>query len=287
MDLQLRDMIKNASVRIKSMAGQELLVLHEENAREIANQAGSSLREVFKTALMQDIVPYRYLRNGGIISCKDQLVLAESTVAVIGAGGLGGQVILLLARTGIGKLVVIDSDRFDETNLNRQALCTMDCLGKSKALEAGEKVREINPAVEVEPHEVRLTPANSGTFLKGVHVIVDALDNVVDRFVLERVAKALRVPMVHAGIAGFEGQVMTIYPEDPGLALVYGDPAKWGKARKTPEALLGVPAVTASLVATLEAMEVLKILLGKGEPMRNRLLRPDLETGEFHQIMFA
>jgi len=284
---ELREMVKGLSDEILTLAGNEVRVLYEERAQGLAEKTGADLGEIYRVALMNDIIPYRYIRNGGIISCKDQLRLAESTVAVVGAGGLGGQVIVLLARTGIGRLMVIDIDKFDESNLNRQALCTTPGLGKPKALEAAQKIWEINPAVEVLAHETRLTSANAESLLGGAEVVVDALDSVPDRFVIERAAKQLGIPMVHAGIAGFEGQLMTIYPEDPGLVLVYGDPAEWNKARRTPEMVLGVPAVTAALVATLQAMEVLKILLGKGEPMRNRLLRTDLETGEFHQVMFA
>jgi len=262
---ELREMVKGLSDEILTLAGNEVRVLYEERAQGLAEKTGADLGEIYRVALMNDIIPYRYIRNGGIISCKDQLRLAESTVAV----------------------VVIDIDKFDESNLNRQALCTTPGLGKPKALEAAQKIWEINPAVEVLAHETRLTSANAESLLGGAEVVVDALDSVPDRFVIERAAKQLGIPMVHAGIAGFEGQLMTIYPEDPGLVLVYGDPAEWNKARRTPEMVLGVPAVTAALVATLQAMEVLKILLGKGEPMRNRLLRTDLETGEFHQVMFA
>jgi len=287
MESEIQQAIEDHAEETTTLAGEKVQVLYEERAITVAGLYGLSLGEVFKQALSQDIVPYRYIRNQGIISIKDQLKLAVSRVAVVGAGGLGGNVIILLARTGIGHLVVIDADKFDETNLNRQALCVRENIGRPKAAEAVEKVKEINPAVEVIAHVGRLTSENAGEILRDVDVIVDALDNVLDRFVLERTAKELSVPMVHAGIAGFEGQLMSIFPQDPGLELVYGDPEKWQRPKRTPEVVLGVPAVTASLLATLQAMEVLKILLGKGEAMRNKILRPDLETGEFHHIVFA
>jgi len=286
MSQKLSEAIRDQSQKITNMVGEDVLVLYEDHACSIADSYGVAVAEVFKEALRQGIVPYRYIRNQGIISTKDQLILAEARVAVVGAGGLGGNVILLLARTGVGHLVVVDADSFDETNLNRQALCMKDNLGRPKAMEARDKVKEINPAVEVIPHVKRLNSHNAVEILEGVHVIVDALDNVLDRFVLANTAKELSIPMIHAGIAGFEGQLMSVYPKDPGLDLIYGDPGKWKQPKRSPEAVLGVPAVTASLLATLQAMEVLKILLGKGQPVRNKILRPDLETGEFHQIIF-
>ena len=286
-DSAIGEAIKRQAQEALTVAGQSVRVLYEEAATAIATTYGVHLGDVFKEALRQDIIPYRYIRNQRIISTKDQLKLAESHVAIVGAGGLGGNVIMLLARTGIGHLRVIDGDKFDETNLNRQALCMKGNLGRPKAQEASALVNQINPGVKVTPYVGKVTAENAEEMLRGAHVIVDALDNVPDRFVIAAAAKRLSIPMVHAGIAGFEGQLMTIYPEDPGLELIFGDSEKWKSSKITPEAMLGVPAVTASLLATLQAMEVLKILLGKGKPVRNKILRPDLETGELHEIVFA
>jgi molybdopterin-synthase adenylyltransferase len=269
---------------IKDLVGRDVRVLDEAHADSLAQELGLSLRDVFKATLRLGIYPRRYLRNRESISLHDQLRLAESKVAVVGAGGLGGTVIQLLGRIGIGRLTVVDSDVFDETNLNRQAFCSRDWVGQPKALAVQAQMTLINPAVEVIAHNIRLDSANGPEILAGCQVIVDALDNVEDRLILEALAKSLGVPLVHGALAGFEGQILTVFPEDPGLKQIYGSGDQGGSAANRPEFLLGVPSITPSLVATLEAMEVLKILLNRGTPFRNKMVYIDLERGEWSQF---
>jgi molybdopterin/thiamine biosynthesis adenylyltransferase len=271
---------------IKDLAGRDVSVLDEAHADAIAYDLAVTLLQVFKTALGLGISPRRYLRNRDGISLQDQLKLAEAKVAVIGAGGLGGTVIQLLGRIGIGRLTVVDSDVFDETNLNRQVFCTRDWIGQPKALAVQAQMKAINPAVEVHADNVRLDSANGPEILAGCQVIVDALDNVKDRLTLEALAKSMGVPFVHGALAGFEGQLMTVFPGDPGLKQIYGSGDQSGSAANRPEFLLGVPSITPSLVATLEAMEVLKILLNRGTPFRNKMVYIDLERGEWNQFSF-
>jgi molybdopterin/thiamine biosynthesis adenylyltransferase len=145
-------------------------------------------------------------------------------------------------------------------------------------------MKMINPAVEVCAHIVRLDSANGLEVLSGSQVVVDALDNVKDRLTLEALARSMGVPFVHGALAGFEGQIITVFPEDPGLKQIYGNGAESGSAANRPEFLLGVPSITPSLVATLEAMEVLKILLNRGTPFRNKMVYIDLEKGEWTQF---
>jgi molybdopterin/thiamine biosynthesis adenylyltransferase len=205
-------------------------------------------------------------------------------VAVIGAGGLGGPVILILARMGIGHLVVMDHDVFDETNLNRQAVSSTAALGRTKCEEAGRLLQQINPAVLLTAHVKKLEAAAAVTDLQGCHVAVDALDNIADRYCLEKAAKTLNIPMVHGAVGGFAGQVMTIFPEDTGLESLYGkDPDSLNDANRT-EAFMGVPGVTPWLVAGYQAMEVVKILLGKGDVLKNCLLFIDLESGQSDRL---
>jgi molybdopterin/thiamine biosynthesis adenylyltransferase len=244
------------------------------------------LLDVFRTTLALGIYPRRYLRNRQGLSLDDQLRLAESRVGIVGAGGLGGTVIQLLGRIGVGRLTVVDSDVFDETNLNRQVFSTLDWVNKPKALAVQAQMKGINPAVEIVAHVVRMDSANGPEILVGCDAVVDALDNVKDRLILEAIAKGLRIPLVHGALAGFEGQIMTVFPEDPGLKQIYGGGDEGGSPSKRPEFLLGVPSITPSLVATLEAMEVLKILLNRGIPFRNKMVYVDLERGEWSQFSF-
>jgi len=279
--------LKEKSKRIKDPAGQDIRIIEDDQAMGIASETGCHPREVFLAALRNRIYPYRYIRNRKIVSRDEQIRLAESRAAVIGCGGLGGQVILLLARLGLGHLVVLDRDVFDETNLNRQALSSRPSIGKSKAKTAADMVCAVNPGVEVTPHLSDLTSRNAEDILEGCHVAVDALDNVAGRFVLEKAAKKRRIPLVHGAIAGFEGQIMTIFPGDPGLALIYGPDRSDKDRSRRAEARLGVPGLTAAFVANLEAMEVFKILLGRGKPFRHTLVHVDLETGQMESFAFG
>jgi molybdopterin/thiamine biosynthesis adenylyltransferase len=283
---RVKKQIQENSYRIQDLAGREIQVLREDAAFHIAAEAQRTLREVYLESLGMGIYPYRYLRNREIISIDEQLRLAQSKVAVIGAGGLGGQVILLLGRLGIGHLVVVDRDVFDETNLNRQVLCNRKSLGLSKAGEAASALEEINPAVDVTPLKMRLEESNAKAVLVDSHVVVDALDSVRDRLLLEGVTKKIGVPLVHGALAGFQGQIMTIFPEDEGLKRIYGDGTNEVEGSKRPEAVLGVPALTASFVANLEAMEVIKILLHRGKIFRNMLVFIDLEGGQLDHFIF-
>jgi len=285
-------LLRSRSRKVANPAGREILILDDANAFKVASQSGLTIYDVYREALRIGICPYRYLRNRESISGEDQFKLSTSCVAVVGAGGLGGHVTLLLARLGIGHIVVIDHDAFDETNLNRQALAGGHALGKSKSEEAVSVVGAINPGVRVTPHCLRIDRSNAREILDGSDVIVDALDNIPDRFAIEDASRSLGIPLVHGALAGFEGQVMTIFPEDPGMKRLYGghgtgENRTAAERSQAPEAILGVPSVTASLVATLQAMEVLKIILKRGTLFRDAMFHVDLETGEMSLFTFG
>ena len=212
MSSDIQERIRERAKKIMDPAGREAEILEDRTGREIAWQSGVALHEIYREALKLGVCPYRYIRNMDILSVAEQLRLAESRVAVVGAGGLGGQAIVLLARLGVGTLVVVDCDQFDETNLNRQALCVGETLGEPKTRAAVEAVAAINPGVQVIPHQVRLTADVIDGILAGSDVVVDGLDNVPDRLLLQEAAGRLGIPMVHGALAGFEGRIMTILP---------------------------------------------------------------------------
>ena len=286
MSSDIQDRIRECAMKITDPAGREAKILEDRAAREIAWQSGVALHEIYREALNLGVYPYRYIRNVDILSAAEQLRLAESRVAVIGAGGLGGQVIVLLARIGVGTLVVVDCDHFDETNLNRQALCTAETLGESKARAAVEAVASINPGIRVIPHPVRIDAGAIDGILAGSDVAVDGLDNAPDRLLLQEAAGRLGIPMVHGALAGFEGRIMTILPGDAGVKQLYGETADRADPDR-PEAVLGVPAVTAALIGTFQAMEVLKILLRRGSLFRNAMAYADLERGRLDTFRFG
>ena len=211
------NMIRGRSRKVTDPAGRETMILEDSQASKIAEEYSCNIHDIYIQTLHMGVYPYRYLRNKETISIQDQLKLAKSRVTVVGAGGLGGHVILLLARLGMGHLGIVDHDIFDETNLNRQALCSGKSLGRHKAEEAATIVGSINPGVLVTSYPARIDSSNAEGILAGSDVVVDGLDNVPDRLLLETVTKKLGIPFVHGALAGFGGQLMTIFPGDPGL----------------------------------------------------------------------
>jgi molybdopterin/thiamine biosynthesis adenylyltransferase len=268
--------LRELAVEEKDSGGEALWTISLAHVQELAIEAGLARREVEIQALRARVLPRRYMRNLGTVGWDGQLTLLQSTVGIVGAGGLGGWIIEGLARMGVGRLIVIDSDVFEENNLNRQALCREGDLGLSKTEAARRRVAEVNAAVEVVAHTVRVGEEQMVQLLAGASVLVDALDALPTRLALQRAARRLRVPMVHGAIAGYVGQVMTIFPEDTGLFGLYGNEhvpehgieAQWGN-----------PAATPMMVAAWEVQEAVKLLTGRGEPLRHRLLFMDSEVG--------
>jgi molybdopterin/thiamine biosynthesis adenylyltransferase len=255
--------------------GQECRIVSLAAVQRIAQQTGVSRREVEVAALREHVLPARYGRSLGTVGWEGQIKLLESTVAVVGAGGLGGWIIEGLARMGVGRLIVIDGDVFVENNLNRQALCTEETLGRAKAEVAAERVAAVNAAVEVTVHARLATAENMPPLLQGAQVVVDALDSLPTRLLLQDACRALGVPLVHGAIAGYLGQVTTIFPGDAGLRALYGDVVP----EQGIERQLGNPAGTPLMVAAWQVQETIKLLLGSGEPLRSRLLLLDAEAG--------
>jgi molybdopterin-synthase adenylyltransferase len=241
--------------------------------RSLAQEKSVALGDLERLALEEGLVPRRYLRNLGTIGMEGQLRLLEARAAVFGLGGLGGTVVELLARMGIGGLVLVDCDRFSDDNLNRQVLSTPANLGAWKAEVAAERVAAVNPAVTAAAHCLRAGRAEMEELLEGCSAAVDALDNIPSRFELQAACAARGVPLVHGAIAGFSGQVMTVYPGDAGVGLLYHEGEEHGV-----EVATGNPAATPAIVAALQVEEVVKIIAGVGEPLRRRLLFIDTES---------
>jgi molybdopterin/thiamine biosynthesis adenylyltransferase len=247
---------------------------------EAAERFEVTLARVEEVALERGILPARYQRNREALSVKDQFTLFRSSVAVVGCGGLGGYVVEELARLGVGRLVVIDPDVFEEHNLNRQLFSSPANLGQAKVQAAAARVNEINPAVTLVPLQAALS-AESGTgLLDGCQVAVDALDTIKVRLELADVCAGLNIPLVHGAIAGWYGHVTTQFPGDDTLQSIY---RSW-KTGKGVEQTLGNPSFTPALVASLEVAEVCKLLTGQGTPLRWRQLMIDLFSMEIHVI---
>ncbi len=241
---------------------------------DIVARLGASHRQVQILALQQEVVPERYARNQKGLSCADQLRLLAAKVAIIGLGGLGGAVTEILARIGIGQLIIVDGDSFTDSNLNRQLLCSVAVLGRKKVEVAAERIQAINPAVAVTPCDAFLEPRNSAEILGGADLAIDCLDSIAARFVLEDACRAAAIPMISAAIAGSSGQAMVIAPGDPGLRRVYGDPAR--APHHGLEASVGTLPYTAMVMAAIEAAEAVTAILARPSQLRNALLIADL-----------
>ena len=162
-------------------------------------------KEVELAALAADIVPERYVRNMKSYTIEDQAVLLKSTVAVVGLGGLGGGVTEILARSGVGTLKLIDGDSFEDSNLNRQFLSSQTLLTTPKAEAAVQRVKEINSSIEVYHFHEFLSEESGARLLDESDVVVDCLDSVYIRQILEKTAKFLQIPMVSAAVGGSAG----------------------------------------------------------------------------------
>jgi molybdopterin/thiamine biosynthesis adenylyltransferase len=239
-----------------------------------------SLAQVEAAILAADLLPARYQRNRAMLSTQQQARLFASRVAVIGCGGLGGYVLEELARLGVGQITAIDSDHFEEHNLNRQLLSTPATLGRVKVEAAVERIAEINPAVTVRPVQDYITRANGADLLAGAGCVVDAVDNVTTRLDLEVLCHELNLPLVHGAIAGWYGHVATIYPGEGTLQKLY---RHWSGGKGI-EQQLGNPSFTPAVIASMQAAEVCKVLLDQGKLLRNRKLAFNLLEMEVEEI---
>ncbi len=228
-------------------------------------------------ALEAGIIPQRYMRNLGTLDISGQLKLLKARVLIIGAGGLGGTMAHLLARIGLGSLILADGDFFSEDNLNRQSFSLEQNLGQKKVQVVGSEILKINAAMDVETFAGFVQEDDLAGFIQGVDVAMDALDNMPTRFLLERACKKAKVPLVHGAVAGFCGQVTTIFPEDMGFKAFYGESPNLRE--KGIEVELGNLPGIVSAVASLQVQEAVKIITGLGRPLRNRLLFLDSLNG--------
>ncbi len=275
MDGGLHEMLAAKARRGEGMA---YPLIDLQQVREIADITGLSPREVEEAALAAGIVPFRYQRNIGTIGLEGQLRLLRSRVGICGMGGLGGYVAEELARFGVGGLVLVDGDVFEESNLNRQLMCTEGDLGRPKAEAAAERVRAVNRATDLSVGGRLETLEDALALFAKTDVVVDALDNVTARRLLEEACGRLGIPFVHGAIAGNTGQVMTVYPGDPGLKALYTPGGDRGV-----EVMEGNPPTTPALVASLQAQEVVKVLCG-GETIRHGFLLVDTAANLFQFI---
>jgi len=204
----------------------------------------------------------------GEIGEEGQKKLKRSRVALAGGGGLGSPIALYLAAAGIGTIRVIDHDRVALSNLNRQILHGEEDIGKRKVDSASSKLKKLNSAVTIEAVAETITESNVSGLVQGCDVIVDAMDNMPTRYLLNRCAVERKTPFFHGAVYGFEGRAMTILPgETACLRCLYRGPV--------PQEKFPVVGVTPAVIGSIQATEVIKYLAGAGNLLTNRLLLYD------------
>ena len=218
----------------------------------------------------------RYERNIGALTEAEQEILQTKKAAVIGCGGLGCYAAEFLARIGIGHLTLIDGDAYNTSNINRQLNSMAINIGKNKALETMRVLLMVRPDLSLKAVDAFLDEENAGELLQGHDVIIDALDNIKTRLLIEKTASALGIPLVHGAVEQWSAQVCTIFPGDFILSILYSVNREFEK----PSVLSFTPA----FCATLEVSEAVKVLLNKENVLRRKLLIADLRANSFEIV---
>ena len=227
----------------------------------------------------------RYSRHTMLpeVGDKGQVALLKSRVLCLGAGGLGSPSSLYLAAAGVGTLGIVDDDVVDMSNLQRQILHSTDRVGVHKVESAAKTLTGLNPDVKVVQHRTRLDSSNALEILANYDVIVDGADNFQARYLVNDAALKLGIPVVHASIFRFEGQI-TVFPGEGGpcYRCLYPSPPPPEEAPSCAEA--GVLGVLPGIMGTLQATEVIKIVLGQGNTLAGRLLVYDALKTKFREL---
>lgn len=212
--------------------------------------------------------------------------LLQSKVLVLGAGGLGSSVLYHLAASGVGNIGIVDFDKVDLSNLHRQIIHQSSDVGKPKVISAKEKINKLNPDVKVTTYEEKLDKSNIEKIEKifsQYEIIVDGLDNFSDKFLVNEYSILLNKKLVHAGVIGFEGQALTVIPHKSACLRCYFP-------TNPPEDLqqnckeVGVLGTCVGVISTIQANEVLKLILGIGNLLTNRVLKFNALDGSFYEF---
>ena len=243
---------------------------------ELARDHGVTAYQAQILALENKVLPQRYLRNFSSLSLKDQLSLARSHILIVGMGGLGGYILELLARSGVGSFILADGDRFEESNFNRQLLGTVDTIEALKVNTAETRLEQINPLCRCRSVSRFLGRDDLPELLKSADLAVDALGGIEFRPVLMQEASRAGLPLVTGFVAGTTGLASTVYPGGKNPSLFWQ-----GNGHEGAENTLGNMAPIVSLIASVQADEVIRILTGKNSGLADKVFLADLQTLTF------
>ncbi|MGD1105553.1 MAG: molybdopterin-synthase adenylyltransferase MoeB [Terracidiphilus sp.] len=217
------------------------------------------------------------------VGMEGQQKLKAARVLCVGAGGLGSPLALYLAAAGIGTLGIVDFDVVDASNLQRQIIHTTNDIGRRKLDSAGEKLAALNPGVKVVKHDTMLSSANALEMIRGYDVVADGTDNFPTRYLVNDACVLLGKPNVYGSVFRFEGQASVFATrEGPCYRCLYPEPPPPGTVPSCAEG--GVLGILPGLVGVIQATEVIKLILGKGEPLVGRLLLVDALAMRFREL---
>ncbi len=242
-------------------------------------EAGNSSAALSKEEIM------RYSRHLIMpeVGMDGQLKLKQAKVLCIGTGGLGAPLGLYLAAAGVGRIGLVDFDKVDLTNLQRQILFDTNDIGRPKIEAATNRLRDLNPDIQIDTFETRLTSENALDILKDYDIVVDGTDNFPTRYLVNDACVILGKPNVYGSIFRFEGQITIFaYPGGPCYRCLYPEPPPPGLVPSCAEG--GVLGVLPGIVGAIQAAETLKLIIGKGESLVGRLLLFDALAMRFREL---
>ncbi|MGA8029020.1 MAG: molybdopterin-synthase adenylyltransferase MoeB [Bryobacteraceae bacterium] len=238
-----------------------------------------------ETATLSNEEVARYSRHLILpeVGMEGQLKLKQAKVIMIGAGGLGAPVGLYLAAAGVGRIGLVDFDVVDASNLQRQVIHGTGDLGRKKLDSAGDRMRDINPNVRIDKFDTSLTSENALEILKGYDIVVDGTDNFPTRYLVNDACVLLKKANVYGSIFRFEGQATVFaYEDGPCYRCLYPEPPPPGLVPSCAEG--GVLGILPGLIGVIQATETVKIILGRGETLKNRLLLYDALNMRFREL---
>lgn len=216
---------------------------------------------------------------------EGQRRLKESSVLVVGVGGLGIPASVYLAAAGVGRVGVVDGDVVERSNLHRQTIYSEADVGRPKARVAGERLRDVNPHITVEAHELRLSSSNAMEILKGYDVVVDCTDNFPARYLINDACVLLGRPDVYASIFRFDGQASVFDSRrGPCYRCLFPEPPPPDSVQDCAQA--GVLGVLPGIMGSIQAVEAMKLLLGEGNALVGRLLLFNASDASFNELRF-
>ncbi|MFW5730853.1 MAG: HesA/MoeB/ThiF family protein [Desulfonatronovibrionaceae bacterium] len=244
--------------------------------RSLANHHQLHPSRAQQLCLEQGILPDIYLRNHPTYDLKQQLNLARSAVFLTGLGGLGGYVLEILARTGVGTIIMADGDLFEESNLNRQILGTWNNLGQAKAEAAEQRLHLINPFCTAKILDCFVQRRDLPDLISRADLVADALGGIEFRPVLLKESGLANRPLVTGFVAGSTGLVSTVYPGGKAPSQFWQ-----GRSSGAAENILGNAAPIVSLTASMQAAEIISILSGQGPRLKDMVFLADLDSLTF------